>query len=140
MPCVPAPLQLPRQVWRYALTGIASNLLLYLIYLALTALGGEPKTVMSVLYLVGMLQTFLVSRSWTFGYQGPTAAAFQRYLISCAAGYLLNFLMLLVLVDFVGWNHRYVKAAAVPCTAALLFLMYRHWVFRAKRGADVVVA
>ena len=120
------------QLSRYAATGILSNAALYSAYLGLTALGGEPKAVMSALYVVGVLTTFLVNRRWTFSHQGPALGSLRRYVLAYAAGYLANFMMLYMLVNVAGWDHRFVQAAAIPCVAMLLFALQRQWVFRPR--------
>ena len=121
------------QFLRYALTGIGSNMILYLLYLASTALGAEPKATMSVLYLLGVLQTFLVNRSWSFRHRGAAGAALARYLSAYAIGYLVNLGILLLLVDRLHWDHRYVQGAAIILIAILLFIVQRAWVFNPAR-------
>lgn len=128
------------QLSRYAVTGVLSNAMLYLVYLCLTGLGGEPKTVMSALYLAGVLLTFAVNRRWTFAYGGPALGSLGRYLTAYAVGYMANLVMLFSLVNLAGWNHRYVQAAAIPCVALLLFTLQRLWVFRGvQRTNDAIV-
>lgn len=46
------------QFIRYALIGVVSNLVLYLGYIRLTLMGIDPKLAMSLLYGVGVVQTF----------------------------------------------------------------------------------
>ena len=120
------------QLQRYAVTGILANAGLYLAYLGLTALGGEPKAVMSALYGVGVLMTFLVNRRWTFAHQGPALGSLRRYVLAYATGYVANFMMLYTLVNVARWDHRFVQAAAIPCVAMLLFALQRQWVFRPR--------
>jgi putative flippase GtrA len=117
------------QFLRYALTGIGSNIILYLLYLASTALGAEPKVTMSVLYLIGVLQTFMVNRSWSFRHRGAAGTALRRYLIAYAMGYLVNLGFLALLVDDLRWDHRYVQGAAIVVIAFMLFGLQRIWVF-----------
>jgi putative flippase GtrA len=117
------------QFLRYALTGIGSNIILYLLYFASTGLGAEPKVSMSVLYLLGVLQTFMVNRSWSFRHRGAAGAALWRYLTAYAMGYLVNLGILALLVDCLRWDHRYVQGAAIVMIALLLFALQRIWVF-----------
>jgi putative flippase GtrA len=124
------------QLSRYAVTGVASNLILYGMYLGLTGIGGEPKIVMSALYLLGVLQTFLLNRAWTFQYRRSTFPALVRYFVVYALGYIVNLTALMVLVGMAGWDHRYVQATAIPCIAILMFVMQRSWVFRLARQAN----
>ena len=114
---------------------MVSNIVLYVFYVALTATGTEPKATMSALYLVGMLQSFVVNRRWAFGHSGSASAAFLRYFAAYGVGYVVNLCILVVLSDIAGLDHRVVQAAAIGVVAILLFVMQRRWVFRPV-GAD----
>ena len=118
-----------RQSMRFAAVGIGSNLLLYLLYLILTSLGVGHKTAMSCLYLLGLVQTFLLNKTWTFAHQGKMHAALGRYLIAYGLGYLLNLGMLHLLVDRFGLPHLLIQGLAIFVVAVTMFLLQRHWVF-----------
>lgn len=118
------------QVVRYAVVGLASNALLYLAYLALTSAGVEPKLAMSLLYALGVIQTFYFNKTWSFRHGGTHGPAFIRYCISYGLGYLFNLVALYVLADRLGHPHQIVQGALIICTAVLLFLLQKLWVFR----------
>ena len=65
-----------KQFLRYAFVGLSSNLVLYLAYLGLTALGMGPRLAMSILYAVGVTVTFAVNRRWSFSHDGLGGSAF----------------------------------------------------------------
>lgn len=119
----------PRQGWRFALIGVASNLVLFLAYLALTRLGVDPKSAMSVLFVVGTLQTYLLNRAWTFAYQGAVRRSLARYVSAYGFAYTFNLVGLLVLVDHLGLRHAPVQAGMVLVVGAMLFVLQRCWVF-----------
>lgn len=118
------------QFVRYALIGVGSNLILYLGYIGLTLMGVDPKLAMTLLYCVGVAQTFAFNKRWSFGHDGAMGPAFVRYCISYGLGYLFNLAALFVLVDRLGYPHRIVQAVLVLCTAVLLFALQKLWVFR----------
>lgn len=122
--------------WRYVVVGLVSNGLLYLAYLGLVAAFLGPKTAASVTYACGVAQTFWFNRAWSFGHQGHAGLALLRYITVYWAGYLLNMLLLYVLVDIYGWDHRWVQAAMVLGLAVLIFLALRFWAFRLESGAS----
>ena len=124
------------QSFRYVLAGAISNLVLYIAYLGLTALGVPPKFAMSFLFLVGVGQSFLVNKQWTFGYSGSATKVLPRYAVAYGGSYLLNFALLALLVDYVGWPHQFVQAGAMGLNALLLFLLQRHWVFPQTSSQD----
>lgn len=117
------------QLTRYALVGLGSNLLLYLIYLALTAWGMGPKQAMSLLYVLGVVQTFVFNRKWSFRHQGGFHGAFARYLAAYAFGYALNLAVLWLAVDRLGLQHQVVQGVMILALAVLLFLLQKFWVF-----------
>ena len=118
------------QLVRYVIVGLASNLLCYLAYLGLSALGMDPKLAMTILYAVGVLQTFFFNKKWTFRQDGAVPAAFYRYCFAYGVGYLLNLLVLYVLVDLQGYPHQIIQAVMIIVLAMLLFLGQKFWVFR----------
>lgn len=122
------PLQL--QLIRYAVVGVMSNLLCYLAYLGLAALGMDPKLAMSVLYCVAVLQTFVVNRNWTFKHRGSRRAVFFRYSAAYALGYVLNLSVLYILVDLHAYPHQVIQGMMILIIAAMLFLAQKYWVFR----------
>lgn len=122
-------MQAQKQFLRYATVGLATNVMAYLIYLALTGLGLGHKLTMSLVYGISVLQTFVLNKQWSFGFAGATREALTRYLIAYACGYIVNFAALWLLVDLVGWPHAWVQAVMVGVVAVLLFAAQRYWVF-----------
>lgn len=118
------------QFVRYVVVGLASNLLLYAAYLALTARGIDPKLSMSMLYILGVAQTFLFNKRWSFGHVGMRGPAFLRYCITYGLGYAVNLLVLIGLVDGLGYPHEIVQGVMILTLAVMLFLLQKFWVFR----------
>ena len=114
---------------RYAVVGASSNLAGYLIYLAITWLGVEPKAAMTALYLVGATVSFAGNRYWTFSHKGNAAASLVRFGIAHVLGYLLNLTLLVIFVDRLGYPHQWVQAVAIFVVAFFLFVAFRLFVF-----------
>ncbi|MBI3481177.1 MAG: GtrA family protein [Nitrosomonadales bacterium] len=124
------------QLLRYGLVGIATNLALYGFYLLMTYLGIAPKPAMTAAYITGALIGFAGHRNWTFSHQGAVLGAGARYCIAHLMGYLLNFLILLMFVDKLGYSHQLVQAAAIFVVAGFLFVTFRYFVFPKTGHAD----
>jgi len=118
-----------RQFARYAFVGVVSNLTLYLAYLGITGLGMGHKLAMTLLYVTGVIVTFVFNRNWTFGHDGFAHQAFARYVIAYLLGYLLNLGLLLLGADHFNLPHQGVQAAAVVVVAVSVFFMHKFWVF-----------
>ena len=123
---------LRRQFVRFAIVGVISNALLYIVYLLLARYAGlEPKLAMTLVYEGGVIMSFVANRSWSFGHSGIARRAFVRYVATSAFGYLLNLALLVVLVDRAGMPHEGVQAGAIVIVAVCTFLLSRYWVFAA---------
>jgi len=118
------------QALRFALVGLASNAVLYILYLVLTATGVGHKSAMSLVYAIGVAQTFLFNKRWTFDHSGRHASALMRYLSVYAGGYVANLLVLAWLVDDLGCPHQVVQGAMIIVLAGVFFLLQKFWVFK----------
>jgi putative flippase GtrA len=118
------------QLVRYGIVGLASNAFGYLLYLGLTYLDMGPKLAMSLLYGVGVLQTFVFNKKWSFRFEGAATPALVRYATVYAMGYVIQFLALMLLVDRMGLPHQWVMGVLILFMALLLFIAQKFWVFR----------
>lgn len=123
-----------RQLWRYMITGLAANGLLYACYLMLSAHMGH-KVAMTVTYCASVLCTFIFNRRWTFSHRGRAGIALFRYVVTYAIGYIINLLALSLLVDVAGLPHQAVMAALIVISAGMIFFAQKYWVFPAAAAA-----
>lgn len=117
------------QLTRYGIVGVVSNAALYLLYLLFTSLGLTPTVAMTLTYAMGVAQTFVFNKRWTFEYRERSPGAFVRYVLTYALGYVVNLLLLFVLVGQWRWPHQWVQGGAILAIAVMIFLLQRHWVF-----------
>ena len=126
------------QLIRYAVVGLVSNVVSYLLYLLVTWFGMGPKTAMSLLYTMGVLQTFVFNKRWSFRFDGAPKPALVRYAMVYALGYAINFLALMIFVDQIGLPHQLVQGVMILVVALMLFLAQRYWVFPQASRSDMV--
>ena len=124
------------QLFRYAVVGQLSNILLYGAYISLTWLSVEPKIAMTLVYAVGVVQTFFLNKHWSFRHNGMYRPAFTRYCIAYGLGYAINFLAFLWMVDRLKYPHQLVQAVMIIVVAATLFVVQRYWVFPQGQRID----
>ena len=129
-------LQVGKSFWRFGVVGVLSNVAGYCAYLLVTWLGGGPKTSMTLLYAVGVLSGFIGNRAWVFQHNGPGWPSLIRYGLAYLVGYGLDWLLLHVFVDELGYPHELVQAAAVLIVAAYLFPTLRFFVFRSVQAPE----
>ena len=118
-----------RQLVRYGIVGLASNGIGYLLYLLLTWLGMEYRVAVTLLFAVGVVQSFFFNKSWSFGHTGTTKPALLRYWAVYVAAYFFNIAALTVLVEYVDVPHQIAQAILVFVIAGLIFVALRYWVF-----------
>ncbi len=117
------------QFTRYVIVGLVSNAILYLGYLALTAFGMGHKLAMTVLYVLGVCQTFFFNRSWSFQDSGRIQGAFVKYVTVYGTDYTINWSLLWLFVDELGLPHQVVQGILIFVVAVFIFLSLRFWVF-----------
>jgi putative flippase GtrA len=125
-----------RQLLRYGVVGLATNLLLYGCFLLLLWSGLPYVAAMSVSYAVGIALAFVAQRSWTFAHRGARGRAALRFVACYGLGYLLNLAGLRLLVGQGLLWPAAAQAVMIVVVAAFLFVLQKTWVFRApERGA-----
>lgn len=118
------------QLFHFGIVGITTNLLVYIVYFLMTNYWGtSPKITMSFLYCFGVVASFMGNSKLTFAHKGNLIGSGVRFLLAHFFGYLINLMMLLVMVDTLGYSHFKVQAMAIVIVAALLFVMCKLFVF-----------
>lgn len=123
---------------RFGALGVLTNVSGYLLYLGITYVGVGPKVAMSVLYCVGVCINFIGSRNWVFQSDAKMLSASIRYVGAYAIGYFVNYGILVVFVDRLGYPHTYVQAAAIVVVACYLYTALKFVVFRQATFADTI--
>lgn len=118
------------QFIRFVIVGLLSNALLYVGYIALTAVGVGPKVAMTLLYALGAVQAFLFNKHWSFRSRKSHGPEFVRYALAYAFGYVLNLAGLMMLVDVWGLPHRIVQGGLIIFVALVMFALQKFWVFK----------
>ena len=126
-----------KQLIRYTLVGIVSNLFGYLVYLLVTYFGSTPKITMTLLYGVGAAIGYLGNRNFTFSYKGSMLSSSIKYFIVHLFGYFINLAILIVYVDQLGYAHQWVQAIAIFGVAGFLFLAFKYFVFTDPNASNV---
>lgn len=113
---------------RFVIVGMASNLVLYLLYLLMTAFGIANKIAMTLVYVTGTVQTFAFNAAWTFE-RRSTRISMVKYVLAYGGCYLLNMSALVVFVDRIGLPHQAVQGMMILVVAVVMFLLQKFWVF-----------
>lgn len=125
------------QALRFLVVGVASNVVLYGLYLAATSVGIGHKSAMTCLFSLGVVQTFFFNKNWSFQDRNGGGSTFVRYLVAYLVAYAINLGAMLVLVDSYHLSARAVQAVMIVVVAIFMFAMQRWWVFRSPQHAWV---
>lgn len=117
------------QLMRYGTFGVLTNVAGYVLYLGITYLGVGSKVAMTMLYCVGVCISFIGNRNWVFSSDGRMLGASIRYVAAYAVGYVVNYSILAVVVDHLGYPHAYVQAVSIVIVAIFLFAALKLFVF-----------
>lgn len=122
-----------RQFLRFALVGVANTVTTLAVLWLLRERAGLPVWLASAIgYALGVVQSYLVNRAWTFAGARPGGRRFARFVVlNIGVGCLFSALTALLTVPL-GLRLASI-AALVPVTVAS-FAGARFWVFRTAEG------
>jgi len=115
--------------WRYAVTGLASNGLLYVLYLVITFAGVPPTLALTVVFAAGVIFSYTVNRSWSFKSRRNHRQAFSRFVLLYVGAYFLQLGIFRLAIDFAGLPHQIAQLIGVVVVALLLFFVLTYFVF-----------
>lgn len=101
-------------------------------FLPLAAWSGRGALANVVAYAAGMLNSFVLNRTWTFAARGPLVVHALRFTLLNAATLILSTATVHVLVDRAGFPPL---AVWLPLTLIILLAHYlgmKHWAFRER--------
>ena len=114
---------------RFSLVGVVNSLIGLLVIYSAMLLGAGDASANAFGYLVGILVSFALNRSWTFGARGAPGESFLRFLAVIAAAYFANLGTVLFLIDGLGLNSYFAQACGVPVYTLGVYAGCRVFVF-----------
>lgn len=120
----------PRQIAAFAGVGIAAAIVHYSLLVGLVEIAGwraVPATLVG--YVGGGIVSYLLNRRHTYRSDRPHGEAGWRFAVVAAAGFLLTYGAMHVLVD--RWALPYLPAQVATTLIVLVwsFLAHKHWSF-----------
>lgn len=119
-----------RQFLRYGAVGVVTNLLLYLLFVVLNALGLTPIWAMTASFAAGCGLTYFAHGRYSFRYGATNPALVVKYVFVYGSAYALNLAGLWFGTKRLGLSPRLVQVAMVLLIGVYLFLLARFFVFR----------
>jgi putative flippase GtrA len=93
----------------------------------LAGLGDIPANAIG--YGFGIVLSFVLNRTWTFGHRGAIRPAFIRFLIVNGVAYLLNLVSVLIAIHALGINGYIAQVLGVGPYALTTYLGSRYFAF-----------
>jgi len=119
---------------RYLLVGVANTLVgLSTIYFAMYFLQLDIVKANMVGYLIGILLSFKLNKTWTFRSSDHVASSFIRYLLVLAVAYVANLATVLFANTHFDLNPYIAQALGIIPYTAIGFLGSRYFAFRTQK-------
>ena len=117
---------------KMALVGGVNTIAGYAVIFGLMALGTDPLASNVAGYAVGWILAFFLQRGWVFKGRQPRSGVEWRYILSVAASFAANLLILRIAIGsgFSAWISQIV--AGIGYTI-VMYLIASLWVFRDER-------
>ena len=123
-------------ILRFLLVGVVNTFVgLGIIYAAMYFFGMGVVFANAIGYFIGILVSFSLNKTWTFGSRDRVASSFLRYLLVLAIAYAVNLATVLFMQSRFDLNNYFAQATGIVPYALIGFLGSRYFAFRTQRGA-----
>jgi putative flippase GtrA len=118
------------KVLRFCITGtIAAVFYFTLLSVMVELLGLAVLTATAIAYPIVTVENYLMHHIWTFKSTERHSAAFPKYAVSVIAGFFINWGIMYLGVEYLGWNYLLVQALSFGVILVLNLLVGALWVF-----------
>lgn len=123
---------------RFLIVGVANTLTgLGTMYAAMYFLGLDIVSANILGYTIGIIQSFLLNKSWTFGSNDRAVSSFLRFLLVLAVAYSANLVTVIVTNAVFAVNPYLAQALGIFPYTAIGYLGSRFFVFRNQRCTGI---
>ena len=117
---------------KFVVTGVLNTAVDAAVFALLIYLGRGEYLAQTVGYGCGMLNSYLINRSWTFRSKDRLlSSTTMRFIIANLGLLLLSLAVIYLAREGIGMSLIITKGAALCCTVGLGFIVNRRWVFKA---------
>lgn len=115
---------------RFVCVGLSNTALsLAVIWIALKIVHLSDLQANVIGYVIGILWSFVLNRSWTFRHRGRISTGFVRFALVCGTAYAANVLVLTSLASRVGSGVFWTQIAGMVVYAGVSYLGSRYFAF-----------
>lgn len=118
-----------RTGFRFVVTGLIVNAVLFSVFALLVRLGVEYRAVAAVIYVVGVVWGYVQNRRWSWESDRPVATSLLAYIVVYAGIGVVHIGFMTLLVERVGLNPLLAAAVSVVVLIVPIFLLIDRFVF-----------
>lgn len=118
---------------KYISGGLLNTIIGFAIIFILMALGVAPVTSNIIGYLVGLVLSFSISRSYVFCSDGRILSEIGRYVVFFAICFAINILVLKYALDVLRLDKVLAQLAAAATYTMLMYIFSYYFVFMSKK-------
>ena len=116
--------------WKYGIVGVLGTALPFAALVALVELSGVHPVPASVAgFVLVLVVSFLLNRSWTFAVRDAGSTAFVKYAAVSVTGLLLNTGIMYAAVELLHWKYWIGQLLVVLVVPPCNFLLNALWTF-----------
>jgi putative flippase GtrA len=122
-----------RQAAKFGSVGVLNTLLdlaLYFVFTRWLGLGDQPAVAKAISYSVGVLNSFLLNRVWTFQAGGSSWASLIPFVLSSLVGLAINTGMLQLCLKTLNLPEIIAIGLATASSLIWNFLVSKYFIFR----------
>ena len=114
---------IPKSLYRYGLVGIASNLVVYGVFVALVWSGVTAVWAAAICYALGLSISYFGNRRWSFESAASHRSDLIRFLLAYGAGLVATLVFISVLTLFL--RPEFAQILNVGLTAIVIYVALR---------------
>jgi putative flippase GtrA len=119
-----------KQLMRFAAVGVLNTVLGYAVIFACMYLAGLGAVTSNVIgYLVGLIVSYVMNRTFTFRSVAPASREMIRFVSIFLLAYLANLAVLVLSIDHFGVHEGVAQIGAGVVYFGLSFIMNKYYVF-----------
>ena len=122
---------IPKSLYRYGLVGIASNLAVYCIFIALIWGAIPPIWATAICYVIGLSISYLANRRWSFESTADHRSDLLRFLLAYGAGFAATLGFISVLTLFL--RPEIAQVINIGLTAMVIYICLQLFGFGRKK-------
>jgi putative flippase GtrA len=122
------------QLLRFLLVGVGNTSLgLLCIWGAMWSFGLNEVAANFFGYVIGLVFSFMLNRSWTFGHSGTVSSSFPRWVAAAVLAYFVNLAIVLAALHLGKIDSYLAQPLGIGAYTTIMFLAGRYYVFYIPR-------